>query len=34
MKARVGMCNEALAGITGVLNDEKPYNVVNLKVLK
>lgn len=33
MKARVGMCNEALAGITGVLNGEKPYNVVNPKVL-
>jgi lactate dehydrogenase-like 2-hydroxyacid dehydrogenase len=34
MKARVGMCNEALAGITGVLSGEKPYNVVNPKVLK
>ena len=34
MKARVGMCNEALAGITGVLSGEKPYNVVNPKVLE
>lgn len=34
MKARVGMCNEALSGITGVLRGEKPYNVVNKEVLK
>ena len=33
MRARVGMCSEALAGITGVLNGEKPCNVVNPKVL-
>jgi glyoxylate reductase len=34
MKARVGMCNEALSGITGVLRGEKPYKVVNKEVLK
>lgn len=33
MKARVGMCNEALAGIVGVLRGEKPANVVNKEVL-
>lgn len=33
MKTRVGMCNEALAGIMGVLRGEKPYNVVNPQVL-
>lgn len=33
MKARVGMCNEALAGIVGVLRGGKPYNVVNKEVL-
>lgn len=32
MKARMGMCGEALAGITGVLKGEKPYNVVNKEV--
>ncbi len=32
MKARVGMCKEALSGITGVLNGERPYNVVNPQV--
>ena len=34
MKARLGMCREALAGITGVLKGEKPYNVVNPETLK
>lgn len=34
LKARIGMANEALAGITGVLKGEKPYNVVNKEVLK
>lgn len=34
MKARVGMCYEALDGIFGVLNGEKPRNVVNPEVLK
>ncbi len=33
MKARVGMCSEALAGIAGVLKGEKPANVVNKEVL-
>ncbi len=33
MKARLGMCREALAGITGVLKGEKPSNVVNKEVL-
>ena len=33
MKARLGMCGEALAGITGVLQGEKPYNVVNPQTL-
>ncbi len=33
MKARMGMCGEALAGIAGVLRGEKPYNVVNPQVL-
>lgn len=34
LKARMGMCAEALRGITGVLEGEKPYNVVNPEVLK
>ena len=34
LKARMGMCEEALKGITDVLNGEKPYNVVNPEVLK
>ena len=34
LKARLGMANEALAGITGVLKGEKPKNVVNPEVLK
>lgn len=34
LKARMGMCAEALSGITGVLEGEKPYNVVNPEVLK
>jgi glyoxylate reductase len=34
LKARMGMCREALAGITGVLEGGKPYNVVNPEVLK
>ena len=34
LKARMGMCREALAGITGVLEGCKPYNVVNPEVLK
>lgn len=34
LKARLGMCEEALAGITGVLEGKKPYNVVNPEVLK
>ncbi len=34
MKARLGMCREALEGIAGVLNGEKPYNVVNPQVLR
>ena len=34
MKARLGMCREALSGITGVLNGEKPNNIVNPQVLK
>ena len=34
MKARVGLCNEALACITGVLKGEKPSNVVNKEVFK
>lgn len=33
MKARRGMCTEALNGITGVLKGERPYNVVNPEVL-
>ena len=33
MKARLGMCGEALAGIIGVLQGEKPYNVVNPQTL-
>lgn len=32
MKARLGMCAEALAGITGVLKGERPRNVVNPQV--
>lgn len=31
-KARHGMCREAFAGIAGVLNGERPYNVVNPQV--
>ena len=34
MKARLGMADEAMSGITGVLKGEKPYNVVNKEVLK
>ena len=34
LKARLGMANEALAGITGVLKGEKPKNIVNPEVLK
>lgn len=34
MKARLGMCAEALDGITAVLEGGKPYNVVNPQVLK
>lgn len=34
MKARTGMVREALSGIVGVLEGEKPYNVVNPQVLK
>lgn len=34
MKARLGMAEEALSGITGVLKGEKPVNVVNKDVLK
>lgn len=34
MKARLGMCEEALSGIAGVLRGEKPYNVVNKEALK
>ena len=34
MKARVGMLKEAVSGMTGVLNGEIPYNVVNPEVLK
>ena len=33
MKARMGMAEEALSGIAGVLNGEKPVNVVNEEVL-
>lgn len=33
MKARLGMCAEALEGITGVLDGKKPYNVINPQVL-
>lgn len=33
MKARLGMCQEALEGITNVIKGEKPYNVVNPQVL-
>ena len=33
MKARLGMCQEALEGITNVLKGEKPYTVVNPQVL-
>lgn len=32
MKARLGMCNEALSGIVGVLRGEKPVNVVNKSI--
>ena len=34
LKARLGMANEALAGITSILKGEKPKNVVNPEVLK
>lgn len=34
MKARKGMCSEALSGITAVLTGGKPYNVVNPEVLE
>jgi len=34
LKARIGMCEEALKGITGVLRGEKPDNIVNKEVLK
>lgn len=34
MKARMGMCAEALSGITGVLEGKIPYNVINPEVLK
>ncbi len=34
LKARMGMCREALGGIIGVLEGKKPYNVVNPEVLK
>lgn len=34
LKARIGMANEALKGITEVLKGNKPYNVVNKEVLK
>ncbi|MGE4353374.1 MAG: NAD(P)-dependent oxidoreductase [Oscillospiraceae bacterium] len=34
MKARLGMAKEALSGIVGVLEGEKPYNVVNPQTLK
>ena len=34
MKARIGMAKEALSGIVGVLEGEKPYNVINPQVLK
>ncbi len=34
LKARMGMCAEALSGITGVLEGQKPYNVVNPEALK
>lgn len=34
MKARVGMCREALDGITEVLKGKRPYNVVNPGVFK
>ena len=34
LKARMGMCAEALEGITGVLKGEKPYNVVNPQVME
>lgn len=34
MKARLGMAEEALSGIAGVLRGEKPTNVINQEVLK
>lgn len=33
LKARLGMANEALSGIAGVLKGEKPSNVINKEVL-
>lgn len=34
LKARMGMCAEALSGITSVLEEKVPYNVINPEVLK
>ena len=34
LKARLGMAREALSGIAGVLEGQRPYNVINPQVLK
>ncbi len=34
MRSRMGMCDEALQGLTAILNGKTPHNVVNPEVLK